>query len=89
MFRQLVNHVGLEPRPGGRPPRVHDLRHSFAVTTLIQWYRDGADVAARMPLLSAYLGHSKPASTYWYLQAAPELLALAAARLEPPLGGRR
>jgi integrase len=45
------------------------------VTTLIEWYRDGADVAARMPLLSAYLGHSKPASTYWYLQAAPELLA--------------
>ncbi len=89
VFRQLVNQVGLQPRSGSRPPRIHDLRHSFAVTTLIEWYRDGADVAARMPLLSAYLGHSKPASTYWYLQAAPELLGLAAGRLESPLRARR
>jgi integrase/recombinase XerD len=88
VFRQLVNHVGLQPRSGDRAPRIHDLRHSFAVTTLIEWYRDGADVAARMPLLSAYLGHSRPASTYWYLQAAPELLGLAAGRLETPPGAR-
>jgi integrase/recombinase XerD len=53
---------------------------------LLDWYRDGGDVAARMPLLSAYLGHSHPSSTYWYTHAVPELMALAAARLEPPTG---
>jgi integrase/recombinase XerD len=82
-FRALVGHVGLKPRDGSGPPRLHALRHTFAVSTLLAWYRDGQNVAARIPLLSAYLGHAKPASTYWYLQAAPELLAAAAARLEP------
>jgi hypothetical protein len=52
------------------------------VNTLVRWYRDGGDVAARMPLLSTYLGHVDPAATYWYLSATPELLALAAGRLE-------
>jgi integrase len=64
------------------PPRIHDMRHAFAVRTLAGWYRDGGDVAARMPLLSAYLGHVSPVSTYWYLHAVPELLTLAARRLE-------
>ncbi len=64
------------------PARIHDLRHSFAVATLARWYRDGGDVAARMPLLSAYLGHVSPVSTYWYLHSVPELLSLAAQRLE-------
>ncbi len=73
---------------GSGRPRIHDFRHSFAVSSLLDWYRANADVAARMPLLSAYLGHASPASTYWYLQAAPELLALAAERLEHP-GGLR
>lgn len=63
-------------------PRIHDLRHSMAVRTLAGWYRDGGDVAARMPLLSAYLSHVSPVSTYYYLHAVPELLALAAQRLE-------
>ena len=62
--------------------RTHDLRHTFAVRTLIDWYSDGGDVQARLPLLSAYLGHREPKYTYWYLQAAPELLAEAALRLE-------
>jgi len=52
--------------------------------TLLRWYRDGGDVQARLPMLSAYLGHGHPSSTYWYLQAAPELLALAAACLDHP-----
>ena len=56
--------------------------------TLLDWYRDGGDVAVRLPLLSAYLGHARPSSTYWYLQAVPELLALAAKRLEPSTGVR-
>jgi len=76
-FRQLVREAGLE-RPWGSPqPRVHGFRHSFAVDTLLGWYRDSGDVAARMPLLSTYLGHVDIAATYWYLSAVPELLALA------------
>ena len=63
------------PRSASCRPRLHDLRHTFAVNTLLDWYRDGGDVAARLPLLSTYLGHVEPANTYWYLQAAPELLA--------------
>jgi integrase len=63
-------------------PRIHDLRHSFAVRTLLGWYRAGEDVGARLPWLSTYLGHRDPRSTYWYLSAVPELLAFAANRLE-------
>jgi integrase len=83
-FARLLVLAGIHTPPGRRRPRIHDLRHTFAVTTLTGWYRDGADVAARLPVLSAYLGHSCPEATYWYLQATPELLALAAARLQPP-----
>jgi integrase/recombinase XerD len=81
-FRQLVRLAGLEQPSGSPQPRIHGLRHSFAVDTLIGWYRAGDDVAARMPLLSTYLGHVDPRATYWYLSAVPELLALAASRLE-------
>ena len=62
--------------------RLIDLRHTFAVATMLDWYRDGADVAARLPRLSTYLGHTDPKSTYWYLTGSPELLALVADRLE-------
>ena len=81
-FRRLVRHVGLQPRSASCRPRIHDLRHTFAVNTLIDWYRSGVDVAAWMPRLSTYLGHAAPAWTYWYLSATPELLSLAAARLD-------
>jgi integrase/recombinase XerD len=81
-FRALLKQAGLTDPASPRRVRPHDLRHSFAVNTLLGWYRDGGDVAARMPLLSTYLGHVDPAATYWYLSAAPELLALAADRLE-------
>jgi integrase/recombinase XerD len=78
-FRQLINNAGVG---AGAPsaPRLHDLRHTFAVRTLLSWYRSAEDVQAKIPSLSTYLGHREPASTYWYLSAAPELLALAAAR---------
>jgi hypothetical protein len=62
-------------------------RHTFTVTTLLDWHRDGGDVQARLPLLSAYLGHVDPRSSYWYMSASPELLALAAARLAHAFGG--
>jgi integrase len=81
-FHRLVGHAELIPHSPGCTPRIHDLRHSFAVTTLLDWYRDRADVQAMLPRLSTYLGHADPKHTYWYLSAAPELLALAADRLD-------
>lgn len=84
-FRRLVHHAGLMARSTQCRPRLHDLRHSFAVRTLIDAYRADANVAVRLPLLSTYLGHVHPAGTYWYLSAAPELLALAGQRLERSL----
>ncbi len=81
-FTQLLRGAGIVVPPGVRRPRLHDLRHTFTVATLLAWYGDGGDVAARLPLLSTYLGHVDPKSTYWYLQATPELLAAAADRLE-------
>jgi integrase len=84
-FHRLLSEVGITVAPGRRPPRLHDLRHTFAVTTLIGWHRQGLDVTARLPLLSLYLGHVNPAHTYWYLQAVPELMSVLADRLEDHL----
>jgi integrase len=78
-FRQLINNAGIGAGAPS-PPRLHDFRHTFAVRTLLSWYRADQDVQSKIPSLSTYLGHREPASTYWYLSAAPELLALAAAR---------
>jgi integrase/recombinase XerD len=80
-FAGLLDDAGIAP-PGRRRPRMHDLRHGFTVATLLDLYRDGGDIQARLPVLSTWLGHVDPKSTYWYLQAIPELLALAAGRLE-------
>jgi integrase len=84
-IRRVAGVVGSSP---GRWPVAHDLRHTFAVNTLLGWYRAGDDVAAKLPLLSTYLGHVDPAATYWYLSAVPELLGLAAERLERNDSGR-
>ena len=80
-FRVLVRSTGVGAN-FPRSPRVHDIRHSFAVKTLVRWHKAGEDVGRLLPRLSTYLGHLSPGHTYWYLSAAPELLALAAARLE-------
>jgi integrase len=85
-FHKLIDQAGVRHATPSKRPRVHDLRHSFAVKTLLGWYRDSGDVAARMPLLSTYMDHVDPAATFWYLSAAPELLALAAERLEQAEG---
>ena len=81
VFRRLRDRAGIGAG-ADRRPRIHDLRHTFAVRTLLGWYQAGQDVEARLPILSTYLGHRDPRSTYWYLSAAPELLALAAGQLE-------
>jgi integrase/recombinase XerD len=82
-FIQLSTATGI--RTETVRPRIHDLRHSFIIDRLLDWYRCGADPAARMPVLSTYVGHVNPAGTYWYLSAVPELMRLAAQRLSQHL----
>lgn len=81
-FRLLRERIGLAPRPGSKPPRLHDIRHSFAVHTMLDSYRTGGDPVARVAQLATYLGHADPGASYWYLSAAPDLLSLAAEHLE-------
>lgn len=88
-FAGLCRRAGLRARGGRCRPRLHDLRHSFAVSTLLDWHRENADIGVLLPRLSTVLGHVDPASTYWYLEASPELLALAAGRLERASEGLR
>jgi integrase len=92
-FKRIVKHAGLVPGSTACRPRPHDIRHTFAVNTLLDAYRDdigdGEHIQARIALLCTYLGHVNPGSTYWYLQAAPELLELAAQRLDRVEGGAR
>jgi integrase len=80
-FRRLVSVAGLGDRHPRRPG-IHDLRHTFAVRTVIGWHRAGLDVEARLSVLSTYLGHVGPSATYHYLSAVPDLLEAAAGRLE-------
>jgi integrase/recombinase XerD len=87
-FVKLSRQVGLRALSDRRGPRLHDIRHRFAVSTLLRWYRAGADVEAHLPQLSTYLGHVHVTDTYWYLSAAPELMRTVAARLDQGSGGR-
>jgi integrase/recombinase XerD len=88
-FRHLLRQAGIGQDTHQPRATIHGLRHTFAVKTLLGWYRDGQDVQPRLPALSTYLGHASPAATYWYLTATPELLALAAGRLEAAPGSTR
>jgi integrase len=85
-FAELVYDAGITWPPGQRRPHPYDLRHSFTVATLMAWHAAGVDAQSRLPALSTYLGHIEPASTYWYMQAAPELMQIVALRLETSLG---
>ena len=87
IFREITAALGL--RTDAIRPRIHDLRHTFVVRTLIDWQRERADISANLPVLSTYLGHVEPANTYWYLTAVPELMQLAAARLEQHSAGQQ
>jgi integrase len=82
IFRELSRQVGIR-KPGVRNgPRLHDFRHRFAIQTLLRWYRRGAPVAQRMPVLSTYLGHGNVSGTYWYLSSTPELITAASKLIE-------
>jgi integrase len=82
MFVRLSRRTGLRKPGESHGPRLHDLRHRFAVQTLLRWYRAGLDTERHLPELSTYLGHVHVADTYWYISAVPELLQLATLRLE-------
>lgn len=86
-LRQIT--IAMGTRTATVRPRVHDLRHSFAVQTLIGWHQSGVGVDKQIGVLSTYLGHISPAGTYWYLSASPELMELAAERLHARFGAAR
>lgn len=81
-FYLISRKMGLRGSHSKNGPRIHDLRHRFAVQTLLRWYRDGEDVERRLPALSTYLGHASLKDTYWYLTACPELMGSAVKRME-------
>lgn len=81
-FVKLSRRIRLRGPHDSHGPRLQDFRHSFATRTLLAWYRNGMNVDRHMPELSAYLGHAHVTDTYWYLSAVPELMQLAAMRLE-------
>lgn len=87
-FLRLLRRAAIEPTDGSRQaPRLHSLRHSFAVHRLTDWYRQGADVQRLLPVLSTYLGHARLRHTQVYLSMTPELLHEAALRFERHTGG--
>lgn len=92
-FALVCQQIGLRPTQvhgrHGRGPRIHDLRHTFAVRTMLNWYRSDQDVGREMIKLTTWLGHASPANTYWYLEAVPELLELASARMTRAAEGRQ
>jgi integrase/recombinase XerD len=74
IFLQVIRQIGIRGPKGQRGPRVHDLRHTFAVNRLLTWYRQGSNLSAKLPLLSTYLGHATITGTEVYLHATAELL---------------
>ncbi len=81
-FASLRERLGWTPDGRTRRPRIHDLRHTFAVRRLLAWYKDEAEVDRKIPALATYLGHAKVTDTYWYLSGVPELMAIASQRFE-------
>lgn len=87
IFQRLVRDAAIDTAATRRGRvRLHDLRHTFAMHCLLRWYRDGADVVARLPLLATYLGHGSVLATHVYLTATPELLGAASERFERSCG---
>ncbi len=82
VFTGLRDDLGWINRGGHDAPRLHDLRHTFAVRRLVRWYADGVEIDQKMLALSTYMGHAEIFYTYWYLTAVPELMAIAAGRFE-------
>jgi integrase/recombinase XerD len=86
LFRKLLLQCGIAHAGRGKGPRIHDLRHTFAVHTLLRWYRDGEDLDAKLPLLSTYLGHQNLLGTQCYLHLTAELFPEITARVDAVFG---
>lgn len=86
-FIKISRQIGLRGPLDNHGPRLHDFRHSFAVRTLLNWYRNSVDVERELPKLATYLGHTHVSDTYWYLSSIPELMHLALKRMENSEGG--
>jgi integrase len=82
VFNMLRDHLGWTNRGSHAAIRLHDLRHTFAVSRLMRWHADGTDIDQMMLALSTYMGHAEIFYTYWYLTAVPELMALAGSKFE-------
>jgi len=87
-FAHVSRQIGLRGPTDRRGPRIHDLRHRFAIKAMLKWYRTGKDVEAHLPELATYLGHQHVSDTYWYLSATPELLQEATRRWQRGKGGQ-
>jgi len=87
-FACIRQRLGWASGQARRPPRLHDLRHTFACRRLLTWYREGVPLDHKVPALSTYLGHVGVITTYWYFTAVPDLMAAAAERFERYAGGR-
>ena len=81
-FSRVRNRLGWTSHGRARRPRIHDLRHTFAVRRLLRWYAEGAEVDRKILALATCLGHAKVTDTYWYLSAVPELMAFTSQRFE-------
>jgi site-specific recombinase XerD len=88
IFRNILSTLGITGMPGQGAPRIHDLRHSFAVNRLLRWYREGLNVQSRLPLLSTFLGHAHPQSTEVYLTITADLLREANTRFHKHFGSQ-
>jgi integrase len=86
IFHGLLETAGIQAAQGACRPRVHDIRHTFAVNCLLRWYREGADLQAKLPLLATYMGHVSVLSTQEYLGATPELMRAASERFQRDYG---
>ena len=86
MFQSLLKKAGIHSSSGNHRPRVHDVRHSFALNCLLRWYQQGADLQAKLPLLATYMGHASVLSTQEYFNASPELLREACQQFERRYG---
>lgn len=88
-LRKWFREIGLKPAHGRKGPRPYDVRHTFAVHRLSQWYRQGVELSGRLPWLSVYMGHTNILGTEAYLTSTPELLALVSRRFQARFAQRR
>ena len=81
-FNSMLQRIGLRSSAAKRGPRLHDFRHRFAITTLLNWYHQGQNLEQRLPILCTFLGHANIDCTYWYMTACPELMGSVMSLLE-------